>query len=305
MRITVLYGGPSAEREISLISGQAVADGLRQVGHDVRLVDIRPDDLSALDEPADVIFPVLHGEFGEDGQIQSILESRNLPFVGSGSEASRIGMDKIATKTRWQAHQIPTPRWEMVSSENPTIHFPGPWIVKPIASGSSIDVFLCQTEAETRSAVRKLVLKQGRCMIEEFIQGPELTIGLLDGQALPPIRIETSHRFFDYQAKYTPGGAKHSFELDLPGPLIQHCKSLVEQANRAIGARDMARIDLMIDHRTQQPYLLEINTIPGFTPLSLLPEAALQSGILFPQLVNRLVNMAWNRRSNPTPLKAY
>lgn len=301
MRITVLYGGTSAEREISLISGQAVADGLRQSGHDVRLVDIRPDDLSGLDHPADVIFPVLHGEFGEDGQIQSILESRNLPFVGSGSEASRIGMDKIATKIRWQDHQIPTPRWEMVSDENTTIRFPGPWIVKPIASGSSIDVVLCYTETETRSAIRQLLQKQGRCMVEQFIQGPELTIGLLDGRALPPIRIETSHTLFDYQAKYTQGQAKHSFELNLPVPLVQHCQTLAEQANRVIGTRDMARIDLMIDQTTQQPYLLEINTIPGFTPLSLLPEAANKAGISFPQLVDRLVNMAWERRNTSSP----
>lgn len=304
MRITVLCGGPSAERDISLISGQAVAEGLRQAGHDVRVADIHPDDLSALDHPADVIFPVLHGEFGEDGQIQSILEARNLPFVGSGSEASRIGMDKIATKTCWKAHQIPTPRWEIVLTENAPVRFPGPWVVKAIASGSSIDVFLCKTEAETVSAIRRLVQKHGRCMIEEFIQGPELTIGLLDGQALPPIRIETSHTFFDYQAKYTQGKAKHSFELHLPAPLVQHCQSLAEQANRVIGARDMARIDLMIDQRTQKPYLLEINTIPGFTPLSLLPEAAHQAGIPFPRLVDRLVNLAWNRRDKPNPLLA-
>lgn len=297
MRITVLCGGPSAEREISLISGKSVAQGLRDAGHDVFVADVSPDDLSALDHPADVVFPVFHGEFGEDGQIQAILESRDIPFVGSGSEASRIGMDKIATKQVWRDAGLPTPAWETVSVVGATPASPAPCVVKAIASGSSIDVYVCKTDADAKRALETLIPKHGRCMVEQFIKGPELTVGLLDGKALPPIRIETTNTFFDFKAKYTKGGAKHDFDLGLPDALVARCKQLAERANAVLGCRDLARVDIMIDEATQLPYLLEINTIPGFTPVSLLPEAAAKTGIAFPQLVDRLVKMALARHA--------
>lgn len=296
MQITVLCGGPSAEREISLISGKAVAQGLRDAGHDVFVADVSPDDLSALDRPADVVFPVLHGEFGEDGQIQAILESRDIPFVGSGAEASRTGMDKIATKLKWRDAGLPTPAWETVSAVGPTPVSPVPCVVKAIASGSSLDVHICNSESDKTHAINALLQKHGQCMIEQFIKGPELTVGLLDGKALPPIRIETSHAFFDFKAKYTQGGAMHSFDLGLADALVERCKHLAERANEVLGCRDLARVDIMIDQTTQQPYLLEINTIPGFTPVSLLPEAAAKTGIPFPELVDRLAKMALARR---------
>ncbi len=313
MQITVLCGGPSAEREISLISGKSVAQGLRDAGHEVFVADVSPTDLSALDHPADVVFPVLHGEFGEDGQIQTILESRDIPFVGSGSEASKTGMDKIATKQVWRDAGLPTPAWEVIESHGrKPVRLPtgvrseekthgltpvAPCVVKAIASGSSIDVHLCNTEVDAAHAINTLVQKHGHCMVEQFIKGPELTVGLLDGRALPPIRIETSHAFFDYTAKYTKGGATHSFDLGLPEALVARCKHLAERANAVLGCRDLARIDIMIDEATQEPYLLEINTIPGFTPVSLLPEAAAKTGIPFPELVDRLVKMALARHA--------
>jgi D-alanine-D-alanine ligase len=148
------------------------------------------------------------------------------------------------------------------------------------------------TEADAANAINTLVQKHGRCMVEQFIKGPELTVGLLDGKALPPIRIETSSTFFDFKAKYSEGGATHNFDLGLPGALVERCKQLAEQANAVLGCRDLARVDIMIDEATQSPYLLEINTIPGFTPVSLLPEAAAKTGIAFPDLVDRLVKMA-------------
>src|ERR1044071_3459353 len=146
MRITVLRGGPSAEREVSLVSGAAVANGLRQAGHDVFESDVSPTDLSGLDHPADVIFPVLHGEFGESGELQEILESRNLRFVGSGSQASRFGMDKVATKQAWEKAGLPTPPYRVVTSPDQLPDPPGSCVVKAIASGSSIDVFVRSEE---------------------------------------------------------------------------------------------------------------------------------------------------------------
>lgn len=302
MKITVLCGGPSAEREISLISGNAVADALRDAGHEVFVSDVSPDDLSGLDHPCDVIFPVLHGAFGESGELQEILEARGLPFVGSGSRASRLGIDKIAAKEVWRAGGLPTPEWTVLSHGCKPVRPSSvsiPCVVKAIDSGSSIDVFICHSENEINDALRALFAKHPRVMVEQFISGPELTVGLLEGKALPPIRIETSRAFFDYKAKYTQGGAKHSFELNLPASVVEQCKSLAEEANRLLGCRDLARVDILLD-QANHPFLLEINTMPGFTPVSLLPEAAAKTGIAFPQLVDRLAKMALARAGATT-----
>lgn len=296
MRVTVLYGGPSAEREISLISGRAVIDGLKQAGHEVFPSDVSPTDLSGLDHPCDVIFPVLHGQFGESGELQEILEQRQIPFVGSGSKASRLGMDKVATKEVWQRAGLPTPAWRVVTGVNGTPPIPGSCVVKAIASGSSIDVFVCKAppecEAQAVSAIKTVVAKHGRALVEQYISGPELTVGLLEEQALAPIRIVPKNEFFDFQAKYKSNATEHRFETGLAPDLVEQCRELARKANEIVGARDLARIDIMIDEQTRKPYLLEINTLPGFTPKSLLPEAAAHSGINFVQLVDRLVKRA-------------
>src|SRR5438105_15833496 len=207
MRITVLYGGPSAEREVSLVSGSAVIEGLQSMGHEVFGSDVSPEDLSGLDRPADVIFPVLHGQFGESGELQEILEQRRLPFVGSGSAASRLGMNKANTKVAWENAGLPTPRWLYVNGDTfdadvgPEGLF-APCVVKAVDSGSSIDVFICKTLADAQAAVARVVAKTGTALVEEFIKGPELTVGLLEERPLAPIRIVPKREFFDYEAKY-------------------------------------------------------------------------------------------------------
>ncbi|HEX8341815.1 MAG TPA: D-alanine--D-alanine ligase [Tepidisphaeraceae bacterium] len=295
MRITVLCGGPSSERGISLISGKAVAAALAAAGHDVFVADISPTELSALDTPADVIFPVLHGDFGESGELQDILEERDLPFVGSGAKASRLGMDKIAAKQVWRDAGLPTPGWRVLR-EPP--REPGalglPVIVKAIRSGSSIDVCVCRDEAAVTKAAASLLERHGEVMMEEFVSGTEITVGLLENVALPPIRIETSHAFFDYSAKYTAGGATHSFDTHLSAGVIADCKSLAENASRLLGCRDLGRVDIIVA-ADGTPQLLEINTIPGFTAVSLLPEAAARAGVPFVELVDRLVHLAAGR----------
>jgi D-alanine-D-alanine ligase len=303
MKITVLYGGPSAEREISLVSGRAVIDGLKKAGHDVFASDISPDDLSGLDRPADVIFPVLHGAFGESGELQEILESSGLPFVGSGSRASRLGMDKVAMKQAWQDAGLPTPPWKVIYADEdlaiPSI--PGSVVVKPIDSGSSIDVHICKAPAEceapeARQAISSVVAHHGRALVEKYVKGPELTVGLLEERALDPIRIVAKAEFFDYDAKYKSSATEHRFDTGLPEDVVQQCRELAVKANAVAGARDLARIDILLDEsQNLQPYLLEINTLPGFTPRSLLPEAAAHSGINFAQLVDRLARRAFNR----------
>ena len=299
MKVTVLYGGPSAEREVSLVSGKAVIDGLRSMGHDVYGSDVSPADLSGLDKPADVIFPVLHGQFGESGELQEILEQRQLAFVGSGSKASRLGMDKVVTKRAWEAAGLPTPPYKVIRKGDPIPEIDGACVVKAIDSGSSIDVFLCKAPAEApaqaRAAIETLLGKHGKALIEKFIQGPELTVGLLEEKPLAPIRIVPKREFFDYEAKYKASDTEHRFELGLSDDLVKRCQELARQANDVVGAKDLARIDIMIDQQTQQPYLLEINTLPGFTPKSLLPEAAAHGGIAFGPLVDRLVKRAHAR----------
>jgi D-alanine-D-alanine ligase len=295
MNITVLYGGPSDEREVSLVSGRAVIDGLKSMGHDVFASDVSPSDLSGLDHPADAIFPVLHGQFGESGELQEILEARGLPFVGSGSAASRLGMNKVDTKRAWEAAGLPTPAYRVIRRGEAIVDPPGSCVVKALSSGSSIDVFVCKAgpeqPAQATAAIEQLLAKHESVLVEQFIDGVELTVGLLEEQPLAPIRIVPKRGFFDYEAKYKAADTEHRFDTGLPETVVQRCRQLAQAANAVVGARDLARIDIMLDQQ-HNPYLLEINTLPGFTPKSLLPEAAKHGGLDFGPLVDRLVRRA-------------
>jgi D-alanine-D-alanine ligase len=300
MNITVLYGGPSDEREVSLISGQAVIDGLRAMGHTVFPSDVSPADLSGLDRPADVVFPVLHGTFGESGELQEILEARGIPFVGSGSLASRLGMDKAATKVAWEKAGLPTPPYRVIHRGEPIGALPpSGCVVKALDSGSSLDVHVCRAAPESppagaAAAIAAVLAKHDRVLVEQFIDGPELTVGLIEEEPLAPILIVPKGEFFDHHAKYAATDTEHRFDTGLPAAVVEHCRDLARRANAIVGARDLARIDVMLDRR-HNPYLLEINTLPGFTPKSLLPEAAAHAGIPFGPLVDRLVRRAHAR----------
>ena len=306
MKVTVLYGGPSAEREVSLVSGKAVIDGLRAMGHEVFPSDISPTELSGLDQPCDVIFPVLHGEFGESGELQEILEARNIPFVGSSSKASRLGMDKVATKKVWEKAGLPTPRYQVIKKGEAHEKLIEPCVVKAISSGSSIDVFVCKGAADgaqtgkADQALQDILQRHDFALVEQYIDGVELTVGLLEENPLAPIRIIPTSDFFDYHAKYKANDTEHRFDTGLPESVVKHCQELARLANKAVGAVDLARVDIMLDQQ-HNPYLLEINTLPGFTSKSLLPEAANHGGIAFGPLVDRLVKRAYargGRRSN-------
>src|SRR3984957_18819171 len=300
MKITVLFGGPSSEREVSLVSGRAVIDGLKSMGHDVFGSDVSPDDLSGGVRRADVFFPVLHGQFGESGELQEILEARNLPFVGSGSAASRLGMNKVATKQAWQKAGLPTPTYKVIRRGEAIPSIPTSCVVKAIDGGSSIDVYVCKAPAElpaqAKEAVENVLSRHPAVLIEQFIDGPELTVGLLEEQPLAPIRIVPKREFFDYEAKYKASDPEHRFDTGLPPVVVERCRQLAKRANDVVGARDLARVDIMLDGQNN-PYLLEINTLPGFTPKSLLPEAAKHAGIEFGSLVDRLARRAFDRRT--------
>jgi D-alanine-D-alanine ligase len=304
MRVTVLNGGPSAERAVSLVGGAAVIDALRSMGHEASGSDISPDDLSGLDRPADVIFPVLHGQFGESGELQEILEARGLCFVGSDSKASRLGMNKVATKQVWQAAGLPTPAYRVVRRGESVGAIPSSCVVKANDSGSSLDVFICKAPAElpaaAMGAIAQVLSRHPVALIEQFIDGVELTVGILEEQPLAPIRIVAKSGFFDYNAKYHAKDTEHRFDTGLPPALVERWRELARQANALVGARDLARVDMMVD-AAGNPYLLEINTLPGFTPTSLLPEAARHAGIEFGPLVDRLVHRALARRPAARP----
>jgi len=299
MKVTVLYGGPSAEREVSLVSGAAVIDALTSMGHDVFASDISPFDLTGLDRFAEVVFPVLHGRFGESGELQDILESRRLRFVGSGSKASRIGIDKLASKRMWEGAGLPVPACQLITRQD---YHPGfgpdriapPCVVKAVDSGSSIDVYICKTADDARRACSLVLENHDRALVETFIDGIELTVAILEEQPLSPIRISTTREFYDFEAKYKGNTTKYDFDLGLDDSIIKQVKSLAQTAHQTIGCRDLSRVDIMLD-KQNRPYLLEINTIPGFTAKSLLPKAAAHAGIGFGQLVDRLVRRAASR----------
>lgn len=298
--ITVLMGGPSAEREVSLNSGKAVADALRRRGHRVNCCDISPGDLSALDKPADLIFIALHGTFGEDGQLQTILANRGMAYVGSDAASSRLAMDKVESKKRFVAAGIATPAWKIITQQQLN-HQMNSWrlptVIKPVDQGSSVDTFIARDAYGFQAAMERVVVKYGRCLIEDYIAGPELTVGILGNTALPVCEIRTTREYYDYAAKYLDDATEYLFDLDLPADLLQTVRALSIEAHHALGCRDFSRVDWMVDAKTHQPYILELNTIPGFTDHSLLPKAAARANIGFDQLCQKIIEQATSRAS--------
>lgn len=294
LKVTVLRGGPSPEREVSLTSGAAVAAALRREGYEVYEADIGPDDLAALDQPVDVVFPVLHGTFGEDGILQRILDDRGLRYVGSGAEASARAMDKVAAKDCVGRAGILTPEYEVWTAAGDgtlATRLPLPVVVKPVDQGSSVATFIVRDEARFPGAVREVAGQFGRALVEQFIDGDEITVGILGDQALPPICVRPKRPFYDYQAKYQDDATEYLFDAGHPASLLEQARRQSLTVFAALGCRHLARVDWMAD-RDGRLWFLELNTIPGFTSHSLVPKAAARTGIPFDALCARLVEMA-------------
>ena len=301
LKVTVLAGGTSSERDVSLEGGKAVAAALRQIGHKVFLSDIDPDDLSALDRPADFVFIVLHGEYGEDGTVQLELDRRGMPYSGCGPSASRIAMDKGEAKKRFEQAGIATPQYVVVSRDKIkglASRFSTPAVVKPVASGSSVDTSIVHKGYALEKAASIVAERYGAALVETYIDGPELTVGILNDQPLPVCEIRTSREFYNYQAKYVDDDTEYLLDLDLPQALLDDVQAQSVRAHQALGCEVFSRVDWRIDAATMKPYVLEINTIPGFTNHSLLPKAALRAGLDFPALCQRIVDLSikCNRR---------
>lgn len=290
MRVLVLRGGPDRERAVSLNSGAAVAGALAAAGHEVIERDILPDDLSAFDETFDLVFPVLHGAWGEGGPLQEILESRGLRFVGSPSRAARTGMNKPATKAVARDRGIATPDGESIDAgQMPTMS--PPLVIKPVDEGSSVAVYLCRDRAQVQQAVEALGGESRELMAERLIEGREMTVGIVGERALPVIEIRPAEQFYDYEAKYTRDDTNYSVDIDLPADLLAKMQADALKLHQAIGARHLSRVDFIVD-RTGEAWLLEINTLPGFTDHSLVPMAGREMGWEMPELCDRLVQLA-------------
>jgi D-alanine-D-alanine ligase len=301
--ITVLMGGPSGERDVSIASGSAIADALERTGHKVVRSDISPTNTSALDRAGiDVVFIALHGEFGETGQVQELCESRHLRYTGSPPRASELAMDKAASKQVFRRCGIATPDWVMIEeSDPPTVvaaklkDFAPPVVVKPVDGGSSLDVTIARDITTRNAAIADCTDKYSRAMVEKFVKGREFTVSLLGELALPVLEIITTREFYDYTAKYSDGaGTRYVFEHGLPPQTARRMQDQALLAAKSLGCRDMSRVDFLLDANLE-PFVLEINPIPGFTSHSLLPMAAGKIGISFDQLVNRIVDMAMKR----------
>ena len=314
--ILILGGGPDSEREVSLVSARCIADALDHTGRyraERRTIQqLTIDELRQL--PGEVILPALHGGWGEGGPLQDLLEADGRPFVGSGSRAARAAMDKLATKMAAQQLGIVTPPAHVLDPRDTVCPLPFPIVMKPVHEGSTVGLFVCRDTQSWAAARRAIddafILGERRTyMIEPCITGVvggggggkarELTVGVLDGNALPVIEIKPADGLYDYEAKYTRNDTQYLLDPPLPAGVGDRIKKQTEELARAMNLRHVARADFMLD-ASGQPWYLEINTLPGFTDHSLVPKAARHIGLAMPELCARLVEMALRDHAKPT-----
>ncbi len=297
LKIAVLTGGISSERDVSLQSGNCVADALRQAGANVMLSDISPDNLDILEDGGiDVFFIALHGKFGEDGRLQQILEDKLLVYTGSAPVASRLAFDKMAGKKALAEAGVAVPKaieFDLDTDVEQLSQFTGKYVVKPIRQGSSFGISILNNRDAAIEAGRKCLEEFGDCMVEEFIQGREITVGVLCGQTLPIIEIRTDNGFYDYQSKYVDSETEYLFDTIADSSLVSKIKSVAMDCFNALGLKDFSRVDFMLTEENEI-YALEANTIPGFTSHSLLPKAAAKAGISMSDLCMRIIEAALN-----------
>jgi len=291
-RVAVLMGGWAAEREVSLVSGAAVLDGLRRGGVDAHGIDVGHDILAVLQAGGfDRVFNVVHGRGGEDGVLQGALEVLGLPYTGSGVLGSAIAMDKYRTKLVWQSLGIPTPGFAVIECEADlaaACELGFPQMIKPAREGSSLGMARAMDADELRAAWQAAGEYDDAVLAERWIHGNEYTVAILGDQALPLIRLQTANVFYDYQAKYQSDQTRYHVPCGLDGEREAELQVLALRAYRALDCRGWGRIDLFLDDE-QQPWLLEANTVPGMTGHSLVPMAASAAGIDFDTLVWRIL----------------
>jgi len=294
-KIAVLMGGPGSERDVSLATGLGVAKALRSLGVEVVELDIRDGNFT-LPPDVDLAFLTIHGTFGEDGQLQRILEERGVAYTGEGVEGSETAIDKIRSKRKFDEHGVATPRWEVIQpNQRPSLS--PPMVVKPPREGSTVGVIIVKDERELDSAVREAANYDRELLVEKFVPGRELTIGILGDQALPILEIIPKGGFYDFKNKYpflnpqAGGGAEHVCPAKIDKEKTRVIQELALRAFRALGLEVYGRVDVILSE-SGEPFVLEINTIPGMTEASLLPEAAAVAGISYADLCLRIVELS-------------
>jgi D-alanine-D-alanine ligase len=294
-RIAVLKGGPGSERTVSLATGTGVGKALRSLGVIVTEVDVENSDFT-LPNDIELAFIALHGTFGEDGQVQQILQDRGVPYTGEGVAESRLAFDKIPSKEKFTTHAVATPPWEIIHlGQQPSL--PLPYVIKAPRQGSTVGVYIVKEASQVAAALSKAAKYDNEFLVEEFIPGREVTLGVLGNPALPILEIIPKSGFYDFNDKYPflnpqgGGGAEHICPAEIPGDVASRIQDLALLACVSLGLKVYSRVDVMLSERSE-PFVLEINTIPGMTETSLLPEAAAVAGISYPELCRRVIELS-------------
>jgi D-alanine-D-alanine ligase len=297
LNITVMLGGPSAEREVSLRSGAAVAAALRSLGHAVNELDPRTPDW-ILPAQTEVVFLALHGTYGEDGTVQRQLDRLGVPYTGCDAEASRIAFDKLLTKQNCILAGVPTAKF--LTAHSAADSFPKnlllPLVVKPLRQGSSVGLQFVERVEDWPGALAESLKYDSEVLVEEKIIGRETTVGILSGKVLPVVEVRPKAGSYDYKNKYTPGNTEYFCPADFDAATTQRIHAAALGAFHAIGGRDYARVDVMV-RADGSPVVLEVNTLPGMTETSLLPKAAAAAGMNYAELCQRMVDLALKRKT--------
>jgi|SRR5579872_444225 len=298
-RVAVLMGGPSSEREVSIATGTGVLQALQSLGYEAQAFDFDHRVVDALRAFApDVVFNALHGIGGEDGQAQAILEWMGLPYTGSTIQGCAMSMDKHITKKLLAAEGLPTPAWDVFDLSGGTLPLlPGlnlPLVVKPVDEGSSVGVTIVRTHDQWKDAMIAYSERYGRVLVEEYVGGREFSVPVLFDEVLPVVEIVAEDTFYSYEAKYKPGGSRHLVPAPIGEDLTARLQVLALSTHRLMNLRDYSRTDILVS-KEGRPYILEVNTLPGLTPTSILPDAARSIGISYESLVDRLVRAAYQR----------
>jgi D-alanine-D-alanine ligase len=298
-KVAVLMGGPGSERDVSLATGRGVSKALLSLGIDVVDVDVR-DESFPLSKDVDVAFNCIHGTFGEDGQLQKILEDRGVAYTGDGVEGSRTAFDKILSKQKFLEHKVATPESEVIdANQRPKMSLP--LVVKPARQGSTVGIVIVKKEDELDSALKEAAKYDRKLLVEKFVSGRELTIGILGDQALPILEIIPKGGFYDFNTKYpflnpqAGASAEHVCPAKVDAGLTKKIQELALAAFRALGLVVYGRVDVLLSNKGE-PFVLEVNTIPGMTEASLLPEAAAAAGISYVDLCLRIIELSRARR---------
>jgi D-alanine--D-alanine ligase (EC 6.3.2.4) len=298
-KIALLYGGYSREREISIKSGKAVEKALNQLGYTYKVFDIIERDKfikEILEYKPDLAFIVLHGKGGEDGTIQAILEFLDIPYTGSDMKTSVIAMDKVLTKMYLKNFGIPTPDWIFFTEEKEALNYRPdfPAVVKAPTEGSSIGVYIVNNQQEYENAVKEVFDLDDKVLVEKFIKGRELTVSILDDEVFDIVEVVVSEGFYDFNNKYITGKTQYICPAQLDEDVYKNIQDLGHKVYKLLNCKGPARVDIILEN-DNNPYVLEVNTIPGMTEFSLLPKAALAKGITFNQLVEKIIKNSLKR----------